>query len=254
MADLPLFSFTAMLNKQVGSATIFSSGIEFRATGGVSSVITLASATIVKFQVTPDSNPKAILKFELNTGSPPAQLQVVLTEDERCGKSDADQKTHARVVLEQARAIVVGQRQWPCNLGTQKPASAVVSLSSSSPGTKDKEKDKARPAPGPEPTTWGRMGGNSGGRLGGDKAKEPPAKKKKVNAESLKAIGAARVWLVENDVTIGQQFRELVLELQVRFGCPCCRGFASCGLLRPVAVAALSPALTAVSLLGTEGR
>lgn len=69
-------TFTASVQKQIGTATITTRGITFHAMGGVSSVTEIIASEIAKFQVTPASSAKAILRFELNTGQPPAQFQV----------------------------------------------------------------------------------------------------------------------------------------------------------------------------------
>jgi hypothetical protein len=122
--DQGFIKFVGLVQKQEGTVTIGHEGITFRATGSVNSATFVSAQLITKFQVSPATSQKAILRFEkkgnrlaislpaksscnvsslagCTTAEAPFQIQVILTEDVRCGLSDSEHTIQARIILEQ---------------------------------------------------------------------------------------------------------------------------------------------------------
>lgn len=65
------------------------------------------------FKVTPQSNPKAMLRFEREADRP-LVCQVTLTDDERCGLDEESARQRTRVTLEEARRPPPKSEACPC--------------------------------------------------------------------------------------------------------------------------------------------
>jgi len=75
-SDGELVVFTASYGGQVGKAKITTMGVAFVAAGSVHSTMELRGSDVLKFKVTPEKNPKAILRFERAPPNPPIMIQV----------------------------------------------------------------------------------------------------------------------------------------------------------------------------------
>jgi len=215
---MTLMTFTAMLNKQVGVAEVSSTGISWRAAGGVGAPIVLPAEGITKFQVTPATSTKAILKFDRADGGKALALTVVLDEDAACGRSDMERQALARTVLEEARALVINQRHWPCN--SNRAATPPPPQSSSSSG-KGKAGSSGSGGGGGGGGGWGRsVAGTSkagaGARLAvGPASGEPGRKRARAEAAERDAEQKAREDLLRSDESLLACYREAVLEGKV---------------------------------------
>jgi hypothetical protein len=87
MNGTELCSFTASLNGQIGKARLTTEGVVFVAAGGVHTAVELRCSDMIKFKVTPEKNPKAILRFELAPPEKPFMLQVATREIIAYGRS-----------------------------------------------------------------------------------------------------------------------------------------------------------------------
>lgn len=237
MVGAELCSFSASLNGQIGKARLTTGGVIFIAAGGVHTSVEQRGSDVIKFKVTPEKNPKAILRFELAPPAKPFMLQVssvycmmaevfktlskrirppdnsytayvifllfsysqvCLTEDQRCGMSEAEVRVQERVVLEEVRAHVTNQKHWPCNAPTASSSAAAPSVGSSSSSSKSGTSAATgggwgRSIAGTAPVGQVSAGSSSRGSSGAP----PQAKKRRLQGSQSAASRAAEAAAAE---------------------------------------------------------